>query len=367
MSPCVSGSSIRRDYPALTTIRGIAAWWVVLYHFRVELGLQTWPIFQAVIAFGYLAVDLFFIMSGFVIALSYEQNFRSLRQQSILRFLGYRLARIYPLHLVVMILFLANPIAIALFSSEGTVGDRYDIGYYFESLFLIQNWGFSDIAGWNYPAWSISTEWAAYLIFPIMAWCSVRMLTNLRNIAAVILVVGTALMVFSARAGGLGNDIPRIGLARCLLEFSIGICLLKFWAVYRLGPSVANVVSIAAIAILVIGAAMGVPDYVYAPWGLALLIVSLLCDTAILSRLLNNPVLIGIGKVSYSTYMIHYLVKDWVKFTIEKPSVPSIVPFFIYVLCVAAASVVLYRFVELPGRIVGRKLTDRILHHRQAA
>ena len=365
MSPCVSGSSIRRDYPALTAIRGIAAWWVVLYHFRVELGLDTWPIFQAVIAFGYLAVDLFFIMSGFVIALSYEQNFRSLRQQNILRFLGYRLARIYPLHLVVMILFLANPIAIKLFSSKGTVGDRYDIGYYFESLFLIQNWGFSDISGWNYPAWSISTEWAAYLLFPIMAWCSVRVLTNLRNIATVILVGGAALIAFSASAGGIGNDIPRIGLVRCLLEFSIGICLLKFWALHRLEPSAANAVSIAAVIILVIGAAIGAPDYIYAPWGLALLIVSLLCDSAFLTRLLSNPVLISIGKVSYSTYMIHYLVKDWVKFTIEKPAVPSTVPFFIYVLCVAVASVVLYRFVELPGRVVGRKLADRLLSQRQ--
>lgn len=183
--------------------------------------------FQAVIAFGYLAVDLFFIMSGFVIALSYEQNFQSLRPQNILRFLGYRLARIYPLHLVVMLLFLVNPIVIVFLSSKGVVGERYDIGYYFESLLLIQNWGFSDISGWNYPAWSISTEWAAYLLFPIMAWCSVRVLTNLWNIAAAILVAGAALIILSSGVGGLGNDIPRIGLVRCLLEFSIGVCVLN--------------------------------------------------------------------------------------------------------------------------------------------
>ena len=109
--------------PALTSLRGIAAWWVVLYHFREYLP-SRWPEWlMALTAHGYLAVDLFFILSGFVLALNYAESFRD-SLAGAAGFYRLRLARIYPLHFVMLTMFLLNPLAIALFSASGDTVTR---------------------------------------------------------------------------------------------------------------------------------------------------------------------------------------------------------------------------------------------------
>ena len=104
--------------PALTSVRGIAAWWVVLYHFRENLPSRSPEWLLALTAHGYLAVDLFFILSGFVLALNYAESFRG-SLAGATNFYQLRFARIYPLHFVMLMLFLLNPLAIALFSAGG--------------------------------------------------------------------------------------------------------------------------------------------------------------------------------------------------------------------------------------------------------
>ena len=76
----------------LTSIRGLAAIWVVFFHYN-----RTFELSQM----GYLGVDLFFILSGFIISYVYMDKFSSseLVSKNIKRFLALRLARIYPLHI----------------------------------------------------------------------------------------------------------------------------------------------------------------------------------------------------------------------------------------------------------------------------
>ena len=129
-----------RPIPALTSIRGLAAWWVVLYHFREEIpGIAGTPLLRFM-AHGYLAVDLFFELSGFVIALNYARTFRSVTWADSTNFFGLRLARIYPLHIFILLVFLINPIAITLFSMNGQPGDRYSPGYFILSVLLFRAW-----------------------------------------------------------------------------------------------------------------------------------------------------------------------------------------------------------------------------------
>ncbi|MFC7542487.1 acyltransferase family protein [Siccirubricoccus deserti] len=128
----------RQPIRALTSIRGLAAWWVVLYHVRELLPPTMPPMLHAALAHGYLAVDLFFMLSGFVISLDYSTQFARLDAGQVRRFLLLRLGRIYPLHLVMLIAFVANPIAIGLFSAAGRVGERYAADYFLLSLLLMQ-------------------------------------------------------------------------------------------------------------------------------------------------------------------------------------------------------------------------------------
>jgi peptidoglycan/LPS O-acetylase OafA/YrhL len=91
-------SASPRHLDALTGIRGIAAWGVVLYHIRLSLtGLLPAPVI-AVFAKGYLAVDLFFILSGFVIWYNYAARIADGGAGAARLFLWRRFARVWPLH-----------------------------------------------------------------------------------------------------------------------------------------------------------------------------------------------------------------------------------------------------------------------------
>lgn len=85
---------------ALTGARGVAAWFVVLFHLRAALGVSDGV--QRFLAKGYLAVDFFFLLSGFVIWLSYANRIAVQRWRAIPGFLRRRVARIWPLHLVML-------------------------------------------------------------------------------------------------------------------------------------------------------------------------------------------------------------------------------------------------------------------------
>lgn len=355
------------NFPALTSVRGLAAWWVVLYHFRAELSQSQEHTLQVVASYGYLAVDLFFIMSGFVIALNYEGSMRDLTWPKVARFLGFRLARIYPLHLVILVAFLANPVAILLLSSSGIPGDRYDPVYYLLSLMLIQNWGLTSLLAWNVPAWSISTEWAGYLLFPFLAWLSSRCINRSAYAVAVAACVLVLLAVFGHVTGGLGENIARAGLFRCLLEFTMGIALYRFWLLQKHSYPGGNTMLIVAFAVLIGGVVGRWPDYIFGPVGLLLLIVSLIDDRSLGARLLNNNILIYVGEISYSTYLVHYLVKDWVKFILLRDGIPGGVVLAAYIGLTAAASVCLYYWVELPGRKLGRERVSMWLSTRKTS
>jgi peptidoglycan/LPS O-acetylase OafA/YrhL len=339
---------------ALTSIRGIAAWWVVMYHFREAMPAFTPEVVRAVTAHGYLAVDLFFQLSGFVIALNYAGRFRHLDLANIKEFLWRRLARIYPLHIFMLGAFLVSPLAISLFSTQKDLGGRYSPGYFLLSLLLMQNWGFTDRIAWNIPAWSISTEWFAYLLFPGLAWILLRWKHS--AVIGVAFLVGLA--AFSQISGlSLGADIERFGLLRCVLEFAIGACV--FLASRMLSGRYANLALMGALASFLVYALSGIIDGVIIPTGFALLLYSLSTDQSLLARAIGGQSLEFIGEISYSTYMVHFFVKDWTKFLFVRPEIPLGLAFAIYVATTALASLALYKLVENPARRRMQQLSSR--------
>ena len=351
------------NYPALTSLRGIAAWWVVMYHFRELLNVADHHGIASLLAHGYLAVDLFFIMSGFVIALHYGYILQSPTRAKILRFLGLRIARIYPLHLVILLVFLVNPLLIHFLSHTSAIGDRYNLLYFMQSLILVQNWGFSPGPAWNIPAWSISAEWGAYLLFPALAW-------GHRNFSSLHAVIVCAALVFGAitgigyLVGSLGDDIAGFGLARCLIEFSLGSLLFRANTLTGRHSAFAFMAFPIGVTLLTIGSIYNWHDFLYAPLSLLLIISSLLDNKSLFVKILAQPILLYIGEISYSTYLIHYLIKDWVKFLLVGGSLSPALIFMLYLFLIAAASTILYRFIEMPGRRFGRAVTERLVQQR---
>ena len=156
----------------LTGIRFVAAFWVLLYHLQDPLdriGVMDIPVFSEVVRVGRLGVDLFFALSGFIITHTYLTRMGSrLAIGAAASFWWLRLARIYPVHLVML-----NVAGIAVVAQAWITGVDRDRPWlnpwdYVSNLLLIQEWGPHPERGWNVVAWSLSMEWLAYLIFPIL-------------------------------------------------------------------------------------------------------------------------------------------------------------------------------------------------------
>ncbi len=340
----------RPQLDGLTAARGLAAWMVVLYHIRASTPwLPDWA--MAFVHKGYLAVDFFFILSGFVIWLSASGEFAARGLAASPAFLRRRLARIYPLYATMLGLTVAF---VALLHATGRDAAGYPWAELPLHILMLQNWGFTETLSWNHPAWSISTEFAAYLLFPMLAW-----LLPLARAPRVVLALGVAgiigAMAAALRHAGvedLGADIPRFGLLRCLCEFTAGAMLcalwnqgahcLTRWAVAAAGMAVA----------LAWGWGWGVST-INELWAFPLITASTIYLLADYNRAGGGTPapLRYLGEFSYATYLAHFMLFIGFKIAFVRDAV-NIAPHLIllYLLLTLAASVVLYHGVEKPGR-----------------
>jgi peptidoglycan/LPS O-acetylase OafA/YrhL len=339
--------------PALTAMRGLAAWWVVLYHFRDELPQAFYGnILYSVMSHGDLAVDFFFELSGFVIALRYAGQFTRPNRAVYKEFLIARFARLYPAYISVLVLFIANPLSVLFFSTVKNPGERYDPLYLVLSIPMIQNWGFTTDVGWNIPAWSVSTEWAAYLCFPFFIFVSSSFgVTPLRRgLVALAYLVGLMIACYTS-GHNLTDDIPQFGLLRCLFEFGIGVSIQRIWYYWgstKLSHSLAGLlIALGLVATFVAGIE---PDFAVLPATFGLLILTFSSEK--LGWLLSWRVLIILGEISYSTYLVHYFVKDWIKFLMIGHVTSPILILLAYLGVVLVLSIVLYIGIEKPGRFM---------------
>jgi len=199
-----------REINSLTTVRGLAAWWVVLFHFDAYLHPFVPSFAYSLISKGHLAVDLFFCLSGFVIFL----NYGSLNVQDkyeVFRFYFRRLAKIYPLHIFVLCLYGLLVLILAL--THRDLSARFSGVSLLLNILLIQDWAVLSELTWNIPSWSISAEFAAYLLFP-----------------AVVLLVRSA-------AGRVWHQFVAIGVLLCILNIFYSS------TAYRIGSSIETVPS----------------------------------------------------------------------------------------------------------------------------
>lgn len=338
---------VRHELRPLTSARGIAAWYVVLYHIRESAGgaLPTWLI--DIFAKGYLAVDFFFVLSGFVIWLNYGRLLRDHRWAGVPHFLWRRLARVYPLHLLMLI----GAVAFALVCLQTGRGMPPDFAWDTLPfhLLLLQNWGFLPHLGWNIPAWSISCELGAYLLFPLLVIAIDWQKLPSGALIAILGLLMAGLWAVFAVAGKdlLGNDIPHLGLPRCLFEFAMGTIVAALWLRWREREGRTAV----AATLLLFGIAAwyaGAPE----PLALPFIFVNLLLVLALTAEGRNpmkGRVIHWFGEISYATYLVHALL--FLLFKIGFVSDATAVPLpllGLFLLLVLAASAALYHGFELP-------------------
>ncbi len=294
---------VKGQIRALTGLRFVAAMWVVLYHFRTELFLllPEWGRLDFLVRLGFLAVPLFFALSGFILAYQHYTEFAG-AERDYPRFLAKRLARIYPLHVVTLLGL------VVAFLGAGHLGVRvgnpesYDLGGAAQDVFLVRGW-IVPSQGWNSPAWSLSAEWFAYLCFPVVV-ALVAMRPSSRWWPAALLLA----MVAGRLGYAVALDTVSIHpLVDVMTMFVGGVALFRLVGGAR--PSrLADLVGGVAL-ILLIGVTSLLPGpatVVLATAVLAFATVGGLClARGPFQRLLSwSPIEWG-GRISFSIYLIH--------------------------------------------------------------
>ncbi|MBP2301005.1 acyltransferase family protein [Azospirillum picis] len=305
---------------SLTPLRGIAALWVVLYHYAFQYFPNIHPErYTHLLQKGYLAVDLFFMLSGFVLTHVYHDAFSRPAQGTRFRgtywnFLKARIARLYPLHLAVLLLFVATALAFRTveYAATGTfqpipLQGAESVGALVANLLMVQGL-YASMLSWNYPAWSISLEFMAYLVFPIalpLVWRASGRVQATLALAAFAALGGLAWLT----QDNLNQwDGPQT-LLRCLPEFLLGTLL---YSAYRCGLATSLLSRDAtaaglALAILLLLHLNG-PDLLAVPL-FALLILAAVANRGRTARMLNIRPLVWLGDVSYSLYLLHGFVE----------------------------------------------------------
>jgi peptidoglycan/LPS O-acetylase OafA/YrhL len=207
----------------LTPLRFFAAAAVVAYHFLLyvpfDVSAYAWLPHK-----GYLAVDFFFILSGFILTHVYRGGILD-KKISYRDFMVRRFARIYPLHLLTLLAMAGIALTPLHFGLIVPWPGHFPLESFFSQIFLLHAWGFERALSFNGPSWSISAEWFAYLIFPeLMLRLSnkrpgLALLSSLAAFAALWLISAA---FFPRAITSLTSDCAILRIAP---EFLIGCCL----------------------------------------------------------------------------------------------------------------------------------------------
>ncbi len=369
-------------FEALDGWRGVCACLVVLFHFHGYSPLYT----SSFIRNSYLFVDFFFVLSGFVIAWNYSTRLDT--WAGVKRFMVLRLGRVYPLHLFMLLCFVAYETALLLGSrsqggaSEAFAGENNAFSF-LTNFLLIQSLNVHEGLTWNGPSWSISTEFWTYVVFALLSlWLGIR------NWMLLLAAVAGPLLLITLSHTGMDTTYD-YGLIRCIFGFALGIACFRLHAVKNLHAmqaraglmTTAECLIVAAVVLFVSAAGTG-PLSFYAPFVFAAAVLVFAFEGGLVSRIFRLPFFKWLGTLSYSIYLTHFifvLVVPRVAKRVIGQDLWTAMPlangqylmafgrdsvegtlFYAVVLAVTVAfSAFTYRWVETPGRDWTRRWLNR--------
>ena len=366
---------------ALTGLRIVAALWVVLFHYRPPLWAASPRLHDdmaPVLDAGAQGVDLFFILSGFVLTWNYlDRMGPAWSARATLHFLWLRLSRVWPIYLVTMHL-AALWIIVTLHVGDLPSPDAEKLNAisYVRQLFMVQLWfePFFDGTSWDGPAWSISAEWLAYLLFGLLVLVVFRIARASRTRTLLMLAVFAALPPTVLLLGTGLLYSPWSWLPRIVAQFTAGA--LACPAVRRLRLSDAARRPAGHISLAIVGAiAAGLYYYNAHPVAGVVdsgaltavlflpLVVALSVGTGSLPAVLSTRPMHYGGRISFSLYMIHepvHTVWDWMvrQYQIVLSMAEAKVAVVGLIATAVGAAMLLYHLVEEPAQRWMRRMVD---------
>lgn len=340
--------AVMNEIKSLTGIRGIAALWVVIFHYFfthfLNLSTSHGGVFNYaynIVSNGYLAVDLFFMLSAIVLSLSYQKKFSNYVDfEEFKTYLYKRIARIYPLYFftIVLTFFFQKKLSISHVITHLTFTEVF-FNTYFETL--------------NFPIWSLATEMFVYLIFPFVFYLIFNFKRNFNIVLALVSVIALYfiqyresfyvdlnLMQYESVAPKNNLDINWGNLAyiRTILVYVIGLIAFKY------SFALSRIVLFAFISLFILSLVLDLND--------VMIVIGMICIPAAIVKInflksfLSWKPIHYLGEISYSIYLNHIIIIYLLKYYF--PNLPML-NFLAFPLLIAV-SVVTYHYIEKPGK-----------------
>ncbi len=359
-------SKPRAEIKPLTSLRGLAAMAVVLQHFSATAQLNASGWIPSIVPHGYMAVDFFFVLSGFIMCYTYLAGFETLGLRAYGPFLWKRVARIFPLGIAVTVLIVFC----------GMVASTVDLGRLFYTvrvsgglgamvaLNLLHLQGFFPDYSLNDPSWSVSVELGAYLLFPLLIhvmFKATRWITVLYTLAG----IGVLLRLSSFDpAGGMAYRWVPFDFARCVIEFGFGMLVFRAYASRARLCVVGNDVWTWVLVALALAALIARSD-VAAVAVFPFLVLAFSLNKGHPARVLSHPWLHYLGVISFSIYLVHNIFRGpeiWLTRSFHPELLPPWMALSFAVLASASIlpfAALAYHGIEKPGRDALNRLVRR--------
>lgn len=300
------------EITALSGLRAIASGWVVVDHLQLAL-FSLFPALTVVgrpVWSGYLAVDVFFLLSGFILAHNYAERVKN--KASYQKFLWARVARIFPGYLVTTLI-----MAVLAFSIPAAFRHMFGADFPINPANAVANLFLAGAAvppfvPFNPPSWTLTCEFAAYLVFPLLAWAALRLSPRAALAAmSVVIVLGIVTMLAVSTPGGEWPWNYQGRWIRLVTEFIAGMLLWRWWR-NRARPSVrwdvVAVLSVLVVLTMMFAIDPGNPVMFTALPFIALLLAAIASSTGPVKRFMSSRPLEKLCELSFSLYLTHVMV-----------------------------------------------------------
>ncbi len=286
----------------LTGFRFYAAMWVFLYHFfPVYTSAPKINIFEI----GFLGVDVFFVLSGFILTYVYFKKFfiSKVTGRDYWNFIVKRFAKIYPLHFVITLIFIPlSCVGKYLFHQDS-------IHLYFNALLqnflMIHSWSTTQYLSWNFPSWSISAEWFAYL-FLFVPLSFIYKFNKIFFLSFAGLVVCAFICYWVSIPDFTVDRYTMNGLPRIIPEFIIGVLTGLIKIKFNLSKRKASLVFIFSLLFLLISFYFDFYFHQLCVIGFGMVILGLSYKTYF-DGFFSYGQLIYLGNISFAFYLTQFL------------------------------------------------------------
>lgn len=301
---------------------------------------------------GYLGVDIFFFLSGYVLCYKYGESFSQNPKEIYLSYIISRIARIYPAYffalLVVVMFYLLN-----MLDSFVIRFGNYSYSTFLLSTFLMQSWGVVDKWCWNMPSWTVSTEWLLYLIFPFFCYILSKVDKKLLITLVICLYLASFLSI-RAYPQLLLYDAMNFGFMRAIPEFFIGFCYCRLFMIRRKPSYYWDALCAASITFLIFSIKYSGNNF-YCILCISLIVLGLSLSCGFARNIFLSKPLMFLGTISYSLYLMQFPIQVLSDYMFKQPlpygtSFLAYLLFFSQIVELILASMLVYYWIERPFR-----------------